>query len=266
MDNQAYKIEGDGTRRTHFGFQYIDEAEKGQLVRDLFNAVAPQYDLMNDIMSGGIHRLWKEAVVDWLLPRPGMSLLDVAGGTGDVSFRFIDRITKKLSINGKIDKPVTVCDISTEMVTVGRDRALDRGMVGDLFWICGNAENLPFDDCKFDAVTFVFGLRNVTYPDRALKECRRVLKPGGHFICLEFSHVVLPLLDRLYSAYSFGVVPWLGEVVAGNRDAYQYLVESIKRFPPQDKLAWLMSQANFSQVRVRNLSGGIAAIHSGWRI
>ena len=246
----------DQTHTTHFGFRTVREQEKASLVRAVFDDVAPRYDLMNDLMSAGIHRLWKAAMLDWLRPRPGMSLLDVGGGTGDIAFRFARR-------GGG---PVVVCDINREMLAVGRDRAIDRNLGADIQWVCGDAECLPIPDRAVEAYTIAFCLRNVTHIDQALADARRVLKPGGRFLCLEFSHVVLPLLDRVYDAYSFHLLPWLGQMVAGNREAYQYLVESIRKFPPQAELAERMRAAGLAQVSYRNLSGGIAALHSGWRL
>ena len=246
----------DQTNTTHFGFRTVREEEKASLVRAVFDDVAPRYDLMNDLMSAGIHRLWKGAMIDWLRPRPGMTLLDVGGGTGDIAFRFAQR-------GGG---PVVVCDINREMLAVGRDRAIDRNIAADIQWVCGDAESLPFPDRSVEAYTIAFCLRNVTHVDRALAEAARVLKPGGRFLCLEFSQVVLPLLDRVYDAYSFHLLPWLGQLVAGNREAYQYLVESIRKFPPQKELAERMRGAGMAQVSYRNLSGGIAALHSGWRL
>jgi demethylmenaquinone methyltransferase/2-methoxy-6-polyprenyl-1,4-benzoquinol methylase len=248
---------------THFGFRTVAESEKHRMVRGVFDAVAPKYDLMNDLMSAGIHRLWKSAMVDWLTPRPGQAIVDVAGGTGDIAFRLLERMESQ---GAEKVLPVTVCDINAEMIGVGRDRALDRGRLNGVSWVCGNAETLPFPDMSFDAYTIAFGLRNVTHIDQALAEGRRVLKPGGRLICLEFSKVLAPMLDKLYDAYSFQVLPWLGGLVAGDRDAYRYLAESIRRFPDQQALAARMTAVGFEQVKVRNLSGGIAAMHSGWRI
>lgn len=244
-----------------FGFREVKAEEKHGLVQTLFGGVAHNYDLMNDLMSGGVHRLWKSAMLDWLAPRPGMRLLDVAGGTGDIAFRFQDR-------GGG---PVMVCDLTPEMLAVGRDRAIDGGRLkpyaeGGIDWVAGNAESLPVADRSFDAYTIAFGLRNVTRIDKALAEAHRVLKPGGRFLCLEFSHVVLPVLDKLYDAYSFSVLPALGHWVAKDRDAYVYLAESIRTFPPQEDLAARIRAVGFGQVSYRNLSGGIAALHSGWRI
>ncbi len=250
--------EEQATGSTHFGFRTVAESEKVGLVRGVFDAVAPKYDLMNDLMSAGVHRLWKAAMIDCLAPRTGEAIVDLAGGTGDIAFRILDRI-------GAEAVPVTVCDINTEMLSVGRDRAIDHGHLSGLNWVCGNAEALPFPDMHFDAYTIAFGLRNVTHIDTTLAEARRVLKPGGRFVCLEFSKVIVPVLDKLYDTYSFTILPKLGEIIAGDRDAYVYLAESIRRFPDQQALAMQMTAAGFSQVKVRNLSGGIAAIHTGWR-
>ncbi|MSO73292.1 MAG: bifunctional demethylmenaquinone methyltransferase/2-methoxy-6-polyprenyl-1,4-benzoquinol methylase UbiE [Rhodospirillaceae bacterium] len=244
---------------THFGFRTVAKAEKSGMVRAVFNAVAPKYDLMNDLMSAGIHRLWKSAMVDWLAPRPGQAIIDVAGGTGDIAFRLLDRM-------GANALPVTICDITAEMLSAGRSRAVDQGRLAGVNWVCGDAEALPFPDMSFDAYTIAFGLRNVTVIDKALAEARRVLRPGGRMLCLEFSKVLVPVLDRLYDAYSFQVLPWLGGLIANDREAYRYLAESIRRFPDQPALAARLKAAGLEQVKVRNLSGGIAAMHSGWRI
>ncbi len=241
-----------------FGYRTVPADEKKGLVREVFDSVAGRYDLMNDLMSGGIHRLWKSALIDWLNPRPGQHLLDVAGGTGDIALRYRER----LKGNGS----VTVCDINESMVSVGRDRAIDRGILDGIDWICGDAEALPVKSGSVDFYTIAFGLRNVTHIDRALAEARRVLKPGGRFICLEFSKVVLPILERPYELYSFEVLPRLGRLIAGDEAAYRYLAESIRRFPPQDELIERMGAAGFELAKYRNLSGGIAALHSGWRL
>lgn len=247
-----------------FGFEDVPEAEKAARVRGVFESVARRYDLMNDLMSGGVHRLWKAAMIDWLAPRAGMSLIDVAGGTGDIALRALDRIGPAQA------GPAVVCDATPEMLAVGRARATDRGLVGrgcpaGLFWVCGDAEHLPLPSRSVDAYTIAFGLRNVTHIESALGEAFRVLKPGGHFLCLEFSRVIVPGLARLYDSYSFAVLPRLGALVARDPDAYRYLAESIRRFPAQDDLARLMAAAGFARVRYRNLTGGIAALHSGWR-
>lgn len=250
---------------THFGYTEIPEAEKGARVRGVFESVAGRYDLMNDLMSGGIHRLWKGAMIDWLAPRPGMQLLDVAGGTGDIACRVLDRLGPEQA------GPIVVCDLTPDMLEAGRARAIDRGLIGSacpngLHWVCGDAESLPLPARSTDAYTIAFGLRNVTRIEAALGEARRVLRPGGRFLCLEFSRVVLPALAPLYELYSFNVLPMLGAAVAGDSAAYRYLAESIRRFPAQEELAGLLRAAGFDQVRVRNLSGGIAALHSAWRI
>jgi demethylmenaquinone methyltransferase/2-methoxy-6-polyprenyl-1,4-benzoquinol methylase len=255
--------EHSASRETHFGYRTVGTAEKAGLVREVFDAVAPKYDLMNDLMSAGIHRLWKAAMIDVLAPRAGQHIVDVAGGTGDIAFRILERIEGQ---GGGAIQPVTICDINAEMLAVGRDRAVNRGRLAGINWVCGNAESLPLPSMAFDAYTIAFGLRNVTYIDHALAEARRVLKPGGRFLCLEFSKVLVPVLDKLYDAYSFTVLPWLGSLIAGDREAYRYLAESIRRFPAQDALAARMTAAGFAQVKVRNLSGGIAALHSGWRV
>lgn len=250
------------TESASFGYREVPAAEKPSLVRDVFESVANRYDLMNDLMSVGIHRLWKNALVDWLRPQPGQSFIDVAGGTGDIAFRIHDR----LSAAGGAPTKLVVCDLTLAMLDVGRDRAIDRGILSNVEWVAGNAERLPFADMSFDAYTIAFGLRNVTHFDRALAEAKRVLKPGGRFLCLEFSHVVVPILDRFYELFSFQVLPVLGQIVTGDRDSYQYLVESIRRFPKQQELSALISAARLDQVRYRNLTGGIAALHSAWRI
>jgi demethylmenaquinone methyltransferase/2-methoxy-6-polyprenyl-1,4-benzoquinol methylase len=243
-----------------FGFRRVAEAEKSGLVRQVFDSVAPKYDLMNDLMSAGVHRLWKAALIDLIAPRRSQKFLDVAGGTGDIAFRIVEQL------KGETLSPVTICDINAEMLAVGRDRAIDRGLLSGVTWSCGDAEALPFSDAHFDVYTIAFGLRNVTHIDAALKEARRVLKPGGRYVCLEFSRVVLPGVDKLYDAYSFSVLPALGQMIAGDRAAYQYLAESIRKFPDQESLCEKMRAAGFGQVSYRNLSGGIAALHSGWRV
>ena len=246
-----------------FGFREVSAEEKPSLVRNVFESVADRYDLMNDLMSGGIHRLWKSAMIDWLRPRAGQHFLDVAGGTGDIAFRIIERLGPAGSAAAS---RVVVCDLTPAMLSVGRDRAIDRGILSGIEWVNGDAEKLPFADRSFDAYTVAFGYRNVTHLDQALAEARRVLRPGGRLLCLEFSHVALPILDRLYDLYSFRVLPLLGQIVARDRPAYQYLVESIRRFPQQDELARRIAAAGFERVTFRNLTGGIAALHSAWRI
>jgi demethylmenaquinone methyltransferase/2-methoxy-6-polyprenyl-1,4-benzoquinol methylase len=240
-----------------FGYRRVKAEEKARLVRQVFDSVADRYDLMNDLMSGGVHRLWKAELIDRLAPRPGQTLLDVAGGTGDVAERILGRAE---------GATVVVCDVTEAMLRRGRDRAIDAGRLHGIDWVCGDAENLPIADASVDGYTIAFGLRNVTHIDAALAEARRVLKPGGRFLCLEFSRVEAPFFGRVYDLYSFTVLPLLGQVVAGDREAYQYLVESIRRFPPQGELARMMAAAGLERVDYRNLTGGIAALHSGWRL
>jgi demethylmenaquinone methyltransferase/2-methoxy-6-polyprenyl-1,4-benzoquinol methylase len=254
--NMATDTQGEST---HFGFRTIPRDHKAGLVRDLFDGVSGRYDLMNDLMSAGIHRLWKRSMVSWLAPRGRQRVVDVAGGTGDIAFRIVERLD--VPSGGR----VTVIDASPGMLSRGRDRALDRGLVSGIDWVNGDAECLPIADASVDAYTVAFGIRNMTDMNRVLSEAYRVLSPGGRFLCLEFSHVVLPVLDAAYDAYSFRVLPALGEMIAGDRDAYLYLAESIRRFPRQEDFAAMIDAAGFTQVRVRNLSGGIAALHSAWR-
>lgn len=250
---------------THFGFRTVRTEEKQGLVREVFDSVAAKYDLMNDVMSLGVHRLWKDRFVDWLAPRPGMRCLDVGGGTGDIAFRILKEVQRRRQ-EGQPPAHVTVSDINGEMLKVGRDRATDSGILENIEWVEADAQALPFDDASFDAYTIAFCLRNVTDIDKALREARRVLKPGGRFLCLEFSKVLVPGLDAAYDLYSFQVLPRMGQMIAGNREAYQYLAESIRRFPPQQELARRIREAGLGQVSVRNLSGGIAAMHSAWRV
>jgi demethylmenaquinone methyltransferase/2-methoxy-6-polyprenyl-1,4-benzoquinol methylase len=254
-----------------FGFEDVPRAEKSGLVGAVFSDVAGRYDLMNDLMSLGVHRLWKAAFIDRLAPRPGMSLLDVAGGTGDIARGFCERIGSAGHGGVAKESRATICDINFAMTATGRDKAIDRpfpegtGSVA-VDWVCGNAEMLPIADMSVDAVTIAFGLRNVTDRTAALMEAYRVLRPGGRYLVLEFSTVSLPLLAELYDRYSFSVVPQIGAVVARNKDAYRYLVESIRNFPRPDHLLAELQTAGFGRVSYQLLSGGIAAIHSGWRL
>jgi len=241
---------------THFGYQDVAEDEKASLVREVFDSVSPKYDLMNDLMSMGIHRLWKNTLLDMMRPKPGMTLVDVGGGTGDIAFRFLDR--------GGTD--VKVIDINNEMLNHGRRRAIDQGRLTGLDWVNGDAEKLPIATASADAYTTAFCIRNVTHIDAALREAARVLKPGGRFLCLEFSHVALPALEKIYDLYSFSILPWLGEMVADDRDSYQYLAESIRQFPDQQQFTQMITDAGLELATYRNLSGGIAAIHSAWRL
>jgi len=243
-----------------FGFRDVPEAEKEGLVREVFSSVAARYDLMNDLMSAGVHRIWKDAMVEWLNPQPGWTCLDVAGGTGDIAFRIAEMARAR---GGEAD--ITVCDINARMLGEGARRAVEKNESA-IHWVCGDAEKLPVPDGQFDAYTIAFGIRNVTHIDMALREARRVLKPGGRFLCLEFSRVEMPGLDTLYDAYSFKLLPRIGGLVAGDEESYRYLAESIRRFPPQAEFARMIADAGLGQVKVRNLSGGIAAMHSAWRI
>lgn len=238
-----------------FGYKKVNPSDKTKLVEGVFDNVASRYDLMNDLMSGGIHRLWKNRFVQMMHPRANRKLLDVAGGTGDIAFRY----RKAAGESAKI----TVCDINKEMLKVGRNRAIDRGYLKGFEWVEGNAESLPFDDREFHLYSIAFGLRNVTHIDNALADAYRVLKPGGQFFCLEFSHLKNAALQKVYDEYSFRIIPKIGEIVAKDRDSYQYLVESIRQFPKQAELSARLETAGFENVKVVNLSGGIAAIHIG---
>jgi demethylmenaquinone methyltransferase/2-methoxy-6-polyprenyl-1,4-benzoquinol methylase len=239
-----------------FGFRSVDRAQKAGMVRAVFDSVAPRYDLMNDLMSLGVHRVWKQILVSDLQPRASRTLLDLAGGTGDISFGWLRR-------GGG---PVLLTDINNAMLSVGRDRALNSGFGNDVSLVVADAEQLPLPDRCVDRVSMAFGLRNCTDKAAVLSEARRVLKPGGRFLCLEFSRVTVHALTPLYDLWSFKVLPRLGQIVAGDADSYRYLAESIRTFPDQARLAGMMRSAGLARVTVRNLSGGIAAIHSGWRL
>lgn len=245
------------TRTTHFGFQDVPEGEKAGMVHGVFTRVANRYDLMNDLMSAGIHRLWKDAMMDWLAPRPGQRLLDVAGGTGDIAFRFLRRAPGAMA---------TVLDMTESMLVEGQKRAEAENMADRLTWVVGDAMALPFPDESFDVYTISFGIRNVTRIPDVLSEACRVLKPGGRLMVLEFSQLPDPGLQWLYDRYSFNVIPVMGKVVANDRDSYQYLVESIRKFPDQETFAGMIRAAGFSLVKYRNLTMGVAALHSGWKI
>ncbi len=242
---------------THFGFQTVPEAEKAGMVHGVFTRVASRYDVMNDLMSGGMHRLWKDAMMDWLAPRPGQKLLDVAGGTGDVSFRFLNRAPGAAA---------TVLDMTESMLISGRQRAEAERMADRLDWVVGDAMALPFAANSFDVYTISFGIRNVTRIGDALAEAYRVLRPGGRLMVLEFSQIPNDLMQWVYDRYSFNVIPAMGQAVANDRDSYQYLVESIRKFPDQETFAAMIRKAGFAQVKYRNLTMGIAALHSGWKV
>ncbi len=246
---------------TSFGFRPVDETERQGLVNRVFANVAERYDVMNDLMSGGLHRLWKRDLISELNPPRGESafrLLDVAGGTGDISLRYARASGSNAT--------AVLCDISPDMLAVGQRRVAEAGLESRIELVEGNAETLPFPDRSFDAYTIAFGIRNVTHIDRALADAFRVLKIGGRFLCLEFSEVQVPILDRLYDFHSFEVIPRLGQAVAGDAESYRYLVESIRKFPKQERFAEMVRAAGFSRVTYRNLTGGVAAIHSGWKI
>ncbi len=248
----------DSDKTTHFGFQTVAEDQKAGLVQGVFSSVASKYDVMNDLMSGGIHRVWKDAMMDWLAPRPGQHLLDVAGGTGDIAFRFLKRAGDTAR--------ATVLDLTEPMLIEGQKRAEAANMAGQLDWVVGDAMALPFEANSFDVYTISFGIRNVTRVEDALSEAFRVLRPGGRLMVLEFSQIPNDLMQKVYDLYSFNIIPQMGKVVTGDRDSYQYLVESIRRFPDQDRFAEMIRAAGFDLVKYRNLSMGIAALHSGWKI
>ena len=242
---------------THFGFQTVPESEKVSKVQNVFTSVASKYDIMNDVMSMGVHRIWKEAMMDWLAPKSGQKLLDVAGGTGDISFKFIKRSGAAHS---------TVLDITENMLLEGRKRAEANQLVDSLNWIVGDAMSLPFADNSFDVYTISFGIRNVTQPQIALDEAFRVLRPGGRLMVLEFSQIPVPLAQKAYDLYSFNVIPVMGKLITNDRDSYQYLVESIRKFPDQETFLSMVQQSGFENTSYRNLSFGIAVLHSGWKI
>ncbi|KMZ74763.1 Demethylmenaquinone methyltransferase [Zostera marina] len=257
---------------TSFGFKEVHEEEKSKMVSDVFRKVASNYDIMNDLMSVGLHRLWKDKLVSKLTPFHGMKHLDVAGGTGDIAFRVLERINNvsRTATEGRVpevenETQVYVCDINVDMLNVGKKRAHERGYdrLNYLHWVEGDAEALSFEDCSMDAYTIAFGIRNVTHIEQALAEAYRVLKRGGRFLCLELSHVEMPVFKQIYDCYSFSVIPSLGKLVADDKESYQYLVESIRRFPSQEKFAGMISAAGFEKVEHENLVGGVVSIHSG---
>jgi demethylmenaquinone methyltransferase / 2-methoxy-6-polyprenyl-1,4-benzoquinol methylase len=246
-----------GDDLTDFGFRSVPRGDKAGLVRGVFTSVATRYDLMNDAMSLGIHRIWKDAMMDWLAPRDGQHLLDVAGGTGDIAFRFLKRAPGARA---------TVLDMTPDMLEAGKQRAGAEALSDRLDWIVGDAMALPFAEASFDRVTNSFGTRNVTDIQASLNEAFRVLRPGGRMLVLEFSQLPNPALQWAYDRYSFNVIPNLGQVIAGDRDSYQYLVESIRKFPDQERFADMFRRAGFGNVKYRNLSFGVAALHSGWKL
>lgn len=276
-------------KETHFGYENVSESRKAEKVHGVFENVAEKYDVMNDLMSGGIHRIWKDHFMSTLSPRPNTKLLDVAGGTGDIAFRFIDHVLAKSGSSFELPKayPVTpegaidyidealednvapyevvICDISEGMLEVGQKRAEEKGL-GGITWVCGDAQQLPFEDDTFDCYTIAFGIRNVIDVQAALDEAYRVLKPGGRFLCLEFSHVTNPAVKWIYDQYSFQIIPAMGQIVAGDMKSYKYLVESIRKFPPQEEFKEMIEEAGFRRVTFENLTFGVTAIHSGFKI
>ena len=242
---------------THFGYQTVPESEKAGMVHGVFTRVASKYDVMNDLMSAGIHRLWKQAMMDWLVPRNHQRLLDVAGGTGDVAIRFLGRAPQASAV---------VCDLTESMLAAGRQRAGAEKLTGRLDWVVGDAMALPFADASFDVYTISFGIRNVTRVADALAEAYRILRPGGRLMVLEFSRMPNDMLQKAYDLYSFTVIPPLGQLVTGDRESYQYLVESIRKFPDQEAFLAMIRDAGFAMAKYRNLSLGIAALHSGWKL
>jgi demethylmenaquinone methyltransferase / 2-methoxy-6-polyprenyl-1,4-benzoquinol methylase len=246
------------TKTTDFGYQRIPVEQKARRVGQVFDSVAARYDLMNDLMSWGIHRLWKQFAVAIARIKRGQRVLDLAGGTGDMTARLARRVGSAGS--------VILADINESMLSIGRDRLIDQGIAGTVQYVQANAESLPFPDNTFDVVTIAFGLRNVTHKDQALASMRRVLQPGGRVVILEFSQLVMPLLQRLYDSYSFNVLPWLGKLVVGDAESYRYLLESIRRHPDQKTLKRMMESAGFDLITYYNLSGGIAAVHCGYKL
>jgi|TARA_R110002051_G_scaffold74445_1_gene135462 demethylmenaquinone methyltransferase / 2-methoxy-6-polyprenyl-1,4-benzoquinol methylase len=254
------RTSAEGGMETSYGFRQVAEGEKQPLVNDVFHKVAKRYDIMNDVMSGGLHRIWKDALVSALHPRKDDSykVLDVAGGTGDIAFRIVEASDRKAH--------ATVLDINGSMLSVGAERAAKRGLSDHLTFVEANAEELPFEANSFDAYTIAFGIRNVPHIDVALKEAYRVLKRGGRLMVLEFSEVGQPMLNRIYDEWSFKAIPRFGKMITGDSEPYQYLVESIRKFPNQDNFAGMIRNAGFSRVTYTNYTGGVAALHSGWKL
>jgi demethylmenaquinone methyltransferase/2-methoxy-6-polyprenyl-1,4-benzoquinol methylase len=244
------------TDNTHFGFEKVSWAEKTDRVQDVFRRISSKYDLMNDLMSLGIHRLWKNYLVGNLDLTPNPVILDCAGGTGDISFRLVKTWPH-------LNPRIIVCDLTAAMIETGRDRAINQGIINPVQWVCGNAQNLPVNDCCVDLYIIAYGLRNVSRIDLALRDAYRVLKPGGKFVCLEFSHPSSSLLQKVYGFYSINFLPFLGKWVARDKAAYEYLVQSIQQFPDQETLSQQMKDSGFSSPQWENLWGGISCIHTG---
>ena len=256
---QQHRLE---SSKTHFGFQTIDSEEKEGKVKEVFHSVADSYDKMNDAMSFGVHRLWKDYFVDKINPQPHYKCLDVAGGTGDIAFRIYKHMQ---NISSDVEN-IVICDINTEMLRVGQERAKEIGINHNFSWVEGNAEALPFENEDFDVYTIAFGIRNCTHIDKVLAEAHRVLKRGGMFMCLEFSDVSNPFISEVYDKYSFDVIPVMGQLIAGDFESYKYLVESIRKFPDQNSFAAMISDAGFDQVQYEDLTFGVTAIHCGIKL
>ena len=242
---------------TDFGFSRVKSKDKSNLVKKIFENVSGRYDLMNDFMSLGIHRVWKKSMLDWLAPRRGQSLIDVAGGTGDIAFNFI-----KIAKTGA---SATILDLTESMMIEGKKKTIDLPEESQINWVCGDAMRMPFSDSTFDVYTISFGIRNVTNISKTLSEAYRVLKPGGRLMILEFSSVNNDLISWIYDKYSFNIIPKLGEFVSNDRESYQYLVESIRKFPNQEKFSEMIINEGFRKVKYRDLTFGIAALHSAWK-
>jgi len=242
---------------TDFGFSRVKSKDKSNLVKKIFENVSGRYDLMNDFMSLGIHRVWKKSMLDWLVPRRGQSLIDVAGGTGDIAFNFIKR--------AKTGASATILDLTESMMIEGKKKTIDLPEESQINWVCGDAMRMPFSDSTFDVYTISFGIRNVTNISKTLSEAYRVLKPGGRLMILEFSSVNNDLISWIYDKYSFNIIPKLGEFVSNDRESYQYLVESIRKFPNQEKFSEMIINEGFRKVKYRDLTFGIAALHSAWK-
>ncbi|MBB5188567.1 MULTISPECIES: bifunctional demethylmenaquinone methyltransferase/2-methoxy-6-polyprenyl-1,4-benzoquinol methylase UbiE [Zhongshania] len=242
-------------KTTHFGYKTVDSKDKVKMVAGVFHSVAAKYDIMNDLMSGGVHRLWKRFTIELSGVRPGNKVLDIAGGTGDLAAKF----SRLVGSNGS----VVLADINDSMLTVGREKLTNKGIVGNIEYVQANAECLPFPDNYFDCITIAFGLRNVTDKDAALRSMNRVLKPGGRLLVLEFSKPVNPVIAKLYDRYSFDILPKMGQLVTNDEDSYRYLAESIRMHPDQDTLKGMMNDAGFVDVRYHNMTAGVVAVHRG---